>query len=411
MRHSLGPLALVLLLSAGGLKANPLLAWMPIDLTLLAAVLVLIFVVLARFLDGPASRLISLPIVLWLLLLLSIPSAADTSYASTKTLTLFTVTFVLAVSPFYLLRTSRQRQVFLVGLVAVSGFGLVSLLLEGPASEEFYGRLVLEGSDTIITARIAVAGAIILLILALVAGRRWWHRLLFLACTGVLLSTALMTGSRGPVVSAVVALLATVALTPIFRKYRVRAVVLIALLFAVVVTILARDENVGLQRILEFVSGDSAGSREVRSVLWEDSITSIQHNPFGMGLGSFGLNNEFQIEYPHNILLEIGFELGWLPLLLTVVLITIAIVRSARDGSTPQDAIMFGLLIFSLAGAMVSSDINGSRLFIVTFFAAFALPRTESSTIPDPESPPSGHQFSTQMHLINSNQGSNMRSN
>lgn len=369
MRDKLGSYCLALLLSAGALKANSLLAWMPFDLTALSAVLVSGFALWSRIRTGPASGLIALPVGIWVLLSLSIPAAVDTDYARTKLLTLFTVTLLLAVSPFYLLREPQQRAAFLRALVVIAGFGLISLLWGGADSDQVYGRLVLEGSDTIVTARVTVSGAIILFVTALLSHRHWSLRVIALAAAGALLATAFMTGSRGPAIFAVITLAAIAVFTPALRKFRIRAILSVLVVVSSVVVVLSREQNAGLGRILSFLSSESGGSRNVRSSLWQSAVEGIEQSPLGSGLGSYALHNDYGIEYPHNLLLEVGFELGWIPLLLLVALILIALHRGARNASTSVDVAFFGLLTFSLLGAMVSSDINGSRLLIVMVFA------------------------------------------
>lgn len=376
-RQRVGSIALALLVFAGQIKANPLLDWVPVDLTLLTAAAVGLLIFAARVLDGPAPNTVALPVVVWCLLAFGVPFAHNTDYSRTKMLTLFTVTLILAVSPFYLLRSPEDRRVFLFALVGVASFGAVSLVVL-PEAPDLYGRVSLVGGDTIGTGRVAGASALVLFLFATLSTVGQWPRLLGVFFSIAFLAGALVTGSRGPVLSAVVALVVVVALAPAFRGRRVRALLGATVLVGAAAVFLRRSENVGFTRVLDFISGDSSFEGEARESLWQSAWNGIVGQPLGHGFGSFVQANDFQIEYPHNLLLELGYEVGWLPTLVFGILVVAAGRRSVRESVDAVSTAMFALFVFSFAGAMVSSDFNGSRLFVVTFFAAFATPNQQS---------------------------------
>lgn len=371
MAQRLGGYAIVLLVVAGQFKSHPSLTWLPFDLTIVAGAIVAIAMLASLVGLGAPSRFVLIPVILWLALLPTIATAMPSSYGQTKVFTLFTITLLLALSPFFLLRTPLQRRAFLHALVVAGLIASVDVLAGG-SSVELYGRVSAEGTDTIGTARLAMSGAVALAIIAMSRASRPRTRLLSLIGALALAVIALMTGSRGPALAAALSILLAVALAPMFKKYRVRALLAVAALGTVAVFFLARDGNVGFTRILAFVSGDSDRSSLARRGMWEAAWAGILNADAGQGWGSFaeigGPN-----PYPHNLLLEVGFEAGFLSMIVVGLLLLTGVVSALRRATDSTGVAFFSLLVFSIFNAMVSSDVNGSRLLVVVLFAAWAV--------------------------------------
>ncbi|PRB56774.1 hypothetical protein CQ034_18470 [Microbacterium sp. MYb45] len=371
MAQRLGGYAIVLLVVAGQFKSHPALSWLPFDLTLVAGGIVAIAMVISVFGLGAPSRFTILPVILWLLLLPTVATAMPSPYGQTKVFTLFTITFLLALSPFFLLRTPTQRRSFLHALVVAGAIASIDVLAGG-SSVELYGRVSAEGTDTIGTARLAMAGAVALAVIAMSRESRVRVRLFSLFGALSLAVIALMTGSRGPALAAALSILVAVALAPMFNKYRVRALAAVAALGTVAVFVVARDGNVGFARILTFVSGDTDRSSLARTQMWEAAWEGILRVENGQGWGSFaeigGPN-----PYPHNLLLEVGFEAGFIAMVAVAVLLLAGAISALRRATDGTGVAFFALLVFSAFNAMVSSDINGSRLLVVVLFAAWAV--------------------------------------
>jgi len=93
-------------------------------------------------------------------------------------------------------------------------------------------------------------------------------------------------------------------------------------------------------------------------------LSLFAHNPiFGGGLGSFvGLVKGY--EYPHNVFLEIGGELGLIGLLLIFVPLGFGWLRLAWQGIRTADAAiatLLGLMLAYLVAANFSGDIPSDR--------------------------------------------------
>lgn len=379
MAQRIGGYAVVLLVVAGQFKSHPALTWVPFDLTLIAAALVAICMVISLLGLGAPKRGILIPVLLWLALLPTIATTSPTEYGQNKVTILFTITLLLAIAPFFLLRTPKQRRSFLHALV-VAGIIAAVDVLRGGSSVELYGRVSAEGTDTIGTARLAMAGAVALAVIAMSRDSRMRNRAVSILGAVVLAVIALMTGSRGPALAAALAILLAVALAPMFKKYRVRALFAVGVLSLIAVFFVARDGNVGFARILSFLSGDSDRSSAARTSMWEAAWDGIRQATFGEGWGSFaelgGPN-----PYPHNLLLEVGFEAGLLAMISVGVLLLVGMIAALRRAVDSTGVAFFALLVFSAFNAMVSSDVNGSRLLVVVLFAAWAvsLPSTSDA--------------------------------
>lgn len=381
-RHTgwVGPASLAILVCAGGLKATPLFSWLPVDLTLLSALLVLCAAFDSRVRGGPAPRSVTYP---WLVFAGLLGPAAliapmDTAYGRTKVVTLFTVSLVLAIAPFYLLRHRRQQAVFIwaTTLLGTATGSFVALLPSSVANSP--GRITLEGSNTIITARMVLAAAVVMIVLATKRDFSIRFRALLASSAIGLTTVAVMTGSRGPAVSLVIALTAVLLTAPAYRAYRGRAIAAVVTLGLIASWYAARSvESSALGRIVSVLTGDEGATPDARVILWSEARDSFLINPFGSGWGSF--DSAYDVRYPHNLLAEIAVEAGVVVLLAMGVLIAATLVRSTRSAVDWQAAALQGLLFFSFANALVSSDINGNRLLIVTGFAVWAAPQLAAS--------------------------------
>nr|WP_277987102.1 O-antigen ligase family protein [Microbacterium esteraromaticum] len=197
------------------------------------------------------------------------------------------------------------------------------------------------------------------------------RRLFAVGFAVVLVAVAVMTGSRGPAIAAALSLVIAVSMAPMFGRRRVRTLVGVGALGAVTVLVVASEGNAGFNRILSFLNGESDTSSGARTLLWESAWQGLIQHPLGQGWGSFAPLGGANL-YPHNLLLEIGYELGVIPAAVTIIVIVAAVAAAARRATDVSETAFFALLMFSIFNAMVSSDVNGSRMMVVTLFAAWS---------------------------------------
>ena len=355
-----GPVSLAVLVYAGSIKSNSAVAWIPGDLTFIAAACVALAVAGARIGGQHATGRLAIPLLLWTAFITGIFAASLEGYSATKVYTLFTLTLLCAVAPFYLLAQQRQRYTFLVALlVGTTVTAVQRLFFTTVAADADTNRLSFVNTNTIITAQLAGTGALVAILCAVFVPLALRHRVALFGIAAMLLYTLLASGSRGPFGGFVLALIVSVVFLPGFKKYRGRAIVIGGLLVGFAIRQAVQNGSDGATRILEALA--TGGRDENRAGLWQAAVTQINSHPLGVGWGGF---DSFS-PYPHNIFLEVAIETGWIVGAIFVSLLALAVVKLRAAATTPDIGILFALLIFALFNAMVSSDINGDRLMWV----------------------------------------------
>lgn len=126
--------------------------------------------------------------------------------------------------------------------------------------------------------------------------------------------------------------------------------------------------------------GDSAGSRldyyQTAVELWQSAPLT------GHGYGSFAVLNRGvdARHYPHNILLEVLSELGLVGFILLASLLAypaLVVIRAGRRNVTAHTVLIAGLVVYMLVNAMVSGDIPSNRALFM-LLGLTALPHANS---------------------------------
>ncbi|MCH8559405.1 O-antigen ligase family protein [Nesterenkonia sp. DZ6] len=373
--NSVGPVVLAVLIYAGQLKQNPLLSWIPGDLTVLCVIIVVVAALVTRVRSGPATSYVVLPYVAWILFLPAVALTPATEYAQDKVITLFTISLILAVAPFYLLRQAGQRKVFLATFVVIAVLvALYSLFFDQVTANNFSTGLAFDGADTIGTGRIAMTGALVCLILALRGKVLFPSRVaLFLLAVSIAF-LAVASGSRGPLVAALLAVIVMVCVSPGFKSRRAFSVSLAIVAVGCLVWFASSESNRGGARAFSVFAGESDSSTDARIELWSAAWQQFSTSPLGSGWGGYD-SPLSTIHYPHNVLLEIFVEAGILVGSVVFLFTFITVLSSLRIAIEWEEVTMLGLIVFGLFNALVSSDINGSRLLIVAIFSVWSLKR------------------------------------
>lgn len=326
---------------------------------------------------GPTPRILVI-LGLWWCFLFPAFMIAPTPYGMQKVLTLFTFTLITAASPFFILRTEQQRRLFLITLVVLSAVvGVMSY--QAGALESLTGSAFSDISPISIS-RLMGTGVVVLLVLAFAKGTKViWRFAMFAAASGLLLMI-FASGRRGPVLAVVVGVVAALALAPVFRKYRVRALVAGVLALGAAGWYSIQDGSAGSERVLSFLNGDEDASTVARGQIWDGAFSIIGAHPQGIGWGSFPqfadvsqMTNGDRRMYAHNLFLEGYVEGGWIIGSLLLLFVIVAIRRMQKHATTPALATFLGLLAFALTNAMVSGDINDQKLMWVVLGLAFVL--------------------------------------
>jgi O-antigen ligase len=98
-------------------------------------------------------------------------------------------------------------------------------------------------------------------------------------------------------------------------------------------------------------------------------------HPIGLGWGGYANYAPANLEYPHDIVLEVFAEAGWLAAASLVLWIGYVWARARRRANDFEGMASLAVLTFMLMNALVSGDINDNR----TFFLAIGLAIANSS--------------------------------
>jgi hypothetical protein len=217
-------IALLVLCYSGYLKPSPFLNWLPLDLTLLSALIVLCAVITKGASGRNPARGSTAVVVLWCAWLPGVVISVLGDFDRYKVLLLFTVTLLCAFSPFLLVGDVRSQRYWINGHVACAAVFAVALILfpSDDLSDVYADRLNIDGGNTISAARLVGAGVLIAFLRALMAKRVrsraiWW----MLTVAGSVVVAAI--GSRGPFLALLVAGLGAVLLSIVFIGRRLRS--------------------------------------------------------------------------------------------------------------------------------------------------------------------------------------------
>jgi O-antigen ligase len=363
-------LALVLLASEGTLKSLYPFTEIPADLLIVTLALTLwsCWVMIRRH---------GLPSVPWtaaLFLVLStllVVAAMRSSLpgAGSKSIYFETVTLVLFLSPFLLVRDLPALTRLAVAFVAV-GFIVAHATHASPDPSEPY---TVPGGSEIEAALFPAFGALAAVTCVALRARGLW-RIVFLAAGVVLAAAAVRAGSRGVLVALIAAALLAGALLIVHSRRPV-------LTFALIAGVAAGLAEAGRQ-----VASPAALSRYERltndprrGFLHTRALDQALAHPLGNGVGTFGLNlpelnPRPAVPYPHNVALEIFNESGIFALGALAVLVGAAFLSALRVARLPGAAFCAVGLAFTLLEAFASGNATDDSLLWMTLGIALALP-------------------------------------
>lgn len=376
----IAPFGLTLLLFAGYVKATPIVISLqgerPIDLTVLGASLVTAVVcvdLIRRRLIVPGG--VWPVLALWAAFLTGLLCPAGTPYSADKPLRLFTLTLLSAIAPVFLLGT-RLRQGLWLGTLVLAGLTVMILAVVSPDSVVTASdRLAAAGSNTIAAGRSFGVALVILCVLAAVRVVPWP-----LALPGIALFGwgTVYAGSRGPLLAALVALVVVATLLAADGWKRAQRLLGVPVVLGAGLALLGWFEgnSFAFQRATGLLGADDLSAR-ARLSFYQESLRLIPEHPLGVGWGNFVLSlpHEYQVAfsgirlYPHNVVLEVAVEAGWLAAAGLLAFMILGIRRLIRACDRRIGAPCAGVAVFFTVNAMVSGDVNDNR----AMFAAISL--------------------------------------
>jgi O-Antigen ligase len=251
-----------------------------------------------------------------------------------------------------------------LAVAALAAAVLFVQLASGQAIAAFTGRFTLAGTDPITLGRQAGVG-LLLAMYFLTSSRTLWQRMCALSALPLLAVGIVASGGRGPVVGVVLGLIvffAFVGQDPVSRR-RIPLTLVGGL--AAVILVAQFVPGQAASRALSVLTGTGAGvSSNGRSDLWSQAIQAFSTHPFvGLGTGGFASVNPADL-YPHNILLEVGSELGLVglvPMIGIIVTGAATLVGNCRrsvDRGRARSSLVIALFVAALTNAMFSGDLS-----------------------------------------------------
>jgi O-antigen ligase len=365
-------IAIALYMFVGTIKADPVIGgMMPFDLTAaLGGMLVLACVIKLVRSDGLPyfPRSYGLYAVIILPMIASLLYTPVLSVGADKAGRFLVLTGIAIISPFVLLDSPKRVRVFLYSM------GAIGLMISAESLANLGGsdRLTAPGASTIQLGTAAGTGMAIAwsLLLPELPLRR---RILVYPAVGALFIALLGSGARGPLIGSVCCILFVLWK---FRKLAVDIGILTAAGFVGLAKV--GIPAASFKYLGTLINGDPAAAMATRNNLLLLAWHLFQEHPFlGVGIGGYQyFSPDPENIFPHNIFLELGAELGIIPVVAFTGLVIWAFweaFQQLRDLDFPywqESFAVLSLLIFGFLQMIKSGDINDNR----TMWFAMGLP-------------------------------------
>lgn len=378
----------ILFLFAGRYKGDPRFAFFPVDPTALFLVLSMavgIVLILRERLYLPGAYAFGAWIVFLVYVWLSLTWTGGRGYSRDKAVSIAVFDTWCLIAGAMIMANGRERAMRFMKLVILFALWLAVEVLRGWAAQGFRGRVLINNGDSYLGyGRICGMGAIIAI--AFWATRRGFDatRLLQLGLFGLFVLVLLIGGGRGPLISAFVPMLLIVLIGwklggSGLRLMKMQIPILLAMATVVGLVgyaISSSDVDLGqlatLARFRGIAEGNLvSGSDVTREDNVEQALAWIPRAPFiGQGIGSWPtVVRHIDIQdHPHNMVLEVMFELGLVGVVLlgTVFVMCLRNVTLVRLRTDPLMLAAAMLAINAFMNAMTSGDLGENRSVFVT---------------------------------------------
>lgn len=355
--------------------------WFPVDLTLFTMLITATIALKRLYKNARIDKRIIGTIILFFffvfITLFSLLYTDSTGYYLDKSLRFIIITSWAFLGTFFVLNSRDSIRKFIFSLViiaSVSSFFIVRNFLYGASSD--VGFIGLSDGNYLGSARLIGTGALGILVLYLYKNMNKTMRIIAFFTLLLTAVSLIMTGARMPIISFVLTFLILTLTTTIRLKkgtiYLRKGTKKIALLLILTVPFLSLVKDAAFAQTLQYRinvlfdegMGASASGRLDR---FDTALNMMKENfLLGGGFGSFGVHYQGLDgrEYPHNLFLEVGAELGLIGLIIITALICLVLFRSLKSIKNGDyvSVWIFASLIYLLVNAMVSGDLNDNRM-------------------------------------------------
>jgi O-antigen ligase len=309
-------------------------------------------------------------IALAVLMLARLPASGDYAYGLNK-IELFAlvgvVPYVVGVVVGYVRKDMELFFRVYVFMAVAAALYNAFLIATGGADKQFSDRYSIDASVDVIGLGRTMGEIALILLFLLVRATTVRRRLLICAALAPVAITFVSSGSRGPVIGLVVALPSVLlwkAASPAMARRLAWSLLAVGALAVVAVVALVPPE--ATQRSLSIFQTTQEAGDTSRIVLWGDAVSafssSLTHTLAGVGTGGYASLSSTGANYPHNIFLEVGSELGVLGLLALAAFVISVVVRllrlvAAGGENAGWSGLLLTLFVFSLVNAQFSGDV------------------------------------------------------
>lgn len=281
-----------------------------------------------------------------------------TAYGAEKLTRLATLTLLSAAAA-ALIRSRAGLATF--GRVWL-GLATVLALVALVGGQEVAGRAVgFEGNNAIWLGRAMATGLVVLVWL------RWTGRVRAVpaaALAGVLLGGLWVTGSRGPMLAAVLGVAVLAARPVLARTGRTLVLLFGALAGAAALAFVPALQESRLAALL--FGRDQDVTADIRGELLTRGVAAAREHPGGTGYGGYmAAAGTEPVPYPHNLFLEVAVEAGWAVAALLILIVVFVAARLSRRPGDPAAALLLALLAVEVLHVSASGDLNARTFFAV----------------------------------------------
>jgi O-antigen ligase len=373
-RTSAGLWALALFMWAGDIKGSPLISVIPIDFTLLMGMAVIGVSVWKVATRERTVQVVTLtPMVVIIAGVPSLLWASLSTYGANKAVNFLVLGSIALIGTSVLVHSGRDIRGLLRRVAIIHVYISGAALMRGPIPE-VNNRLAGFANDTIVLGR--GAGMLTLFCAAAALRSKRGVRAFWIGAAMIAAYTVIGSGSRGPALMVLFAaplLLARGQLVGHRRaQQRSRFVGVILAVIVLLLSFSLAPEGATSR----FGENRESRSSSLRTDSYQKSLSYVISHPVGVGFGDFAdvvdTFGEFERQYPHNLLLEIGVEQGWVPLFLMIAVIVSALRTLWRLRFSPDHRLLLTLLTYFMLNCLVSGDLNDNRQIISLLGFAFS---------------------------------------
>ena len=392
---------MALFLNAGELKNDPRFQF-PVDLTLLLWLLTILSIYIGirkgRIkLTMPPLKM-ALPFLsVCIIALTSLIYTNDPGYGSIKAIRLATLGMLALFGSFYIMGDYKRVRNFMFTYIVLA-MAIVVDFLQKNHKPGAVVKVSITSNYLTMGSSMAYAFIMILLYFFMTDKSPIRRALYILVLSPATLYVLMLSGGRGPFI----ALIATMffALT-LGRRGAERKKIRIWLLIIIAIsgTYLSLDYQDFTRMTSRMMLFDEGGGRSVLEREWmaRSAFKAMRTMPyFFTGLGSGGFSTYYEgldekgnmYHYPHDILLEMGAELGIFGLISIVSFLYWSIrkgysfVRKTSGENFYAAAAIFSVYFFTVLNALKSGDINDHRFLFALAGTIYALDRKTGHTAP-----------------------------